>query len=263
MTLILHCGGKPATFEDICSIPVPPSTATYRGVPHGDITRLVIDRVKKETGLLPTEMQFGLNRDGAQMFGVLKYEDTFAGSNYGMMYGLRNSYDKSLSIGIAHGISVLVCDNLAIHGSRFSVLRKHTGNCWDDVIQMVVRAAMDTEVHTRRMGQWLDALKDTSMDLGRGYEILGLATGQGLLAMNQFSRALQEWRSIETKPEYRHSEFRDTGYALYQAFTEGLKQGAVDRKLDAYCGVSQLFEELHLAPTLDGDVVDAEFERMN
>ena len=151
--MMLHCGGMPATFEDICQIEPPEATATYRPVLHGDLVRLVEDEMHARFRLKNPVKQFGLNREGKQMFGSLTYNlnestevdlSAFAGSSsydmfdsYGFSIVMRNAYDKSMSVGLAGGTKTFICDNMAITGNSFRVMRRHTKNVWEDVVLMV------------------------------------------------------------------------------------------------------------------------------
>ncbi len=46
MSLLLHCGGKPATYEDIAAIPTPDRTATYTPVPYTRLINLVREEIR-------------------------------------------------------------------------------------------------------------------------------------------------------------------------------------------------------------------------
>ncbi|MBT6052993.1 MAG: hypothetical protein HOG49_39840, partial [Candidatus Scalindua sp.] len=114
--LLLHKGGEYCTLNDLRDVPLPPETRTYRPVSHYDLAK---NLAEVSGGLLRGfEMQgaqYGMVRDGAQMFGVHTYKNGISGS-MGLSVGFRNSYDKSMSVGIAIGASVFVCDNLALTG---------------------------------------------------------------------------------------------------------------------------------------------------
>ncbi|MBT5427684.1 MAG: hypothetical protein HOK84_15885, partial [Bacteroidetes bacterium] len=114
--LLLHRGGEQCTLDDLRSVPLPPETRTYQPVSHYDLAK---NLAEVSGGLLRGYQlqgaQYGLARDGAQLFGVHTYKNGISGS-MGLSVGFRNSYDKSMSVGIAIGASVFVCDNLALTG---------------------------------------------------------------------------------------------------------------------------------------------------
>jgi predicted SpoU family rRNA methylase len=70
------------------------------------------------------------------MFAVLTYSNGVE-EDMGLSIGIRNSYDKSMSIGVALGARVFVCDNLAISG-EIRIVRKHTAGVWKAIEDMAI-----------------------------------------------------------------------------------------------------------------------------
>jgi len=107
MGLLLHCGGKHATLNELANVPLPVETHSYKPVSHYD---LAINLAEVAGSLLNghalSSSKYGLARDGNQLFGV----HTFANGSdeLGLSIGFRNSYDKSMSVGIAIGATVFV-----------------------------------------------------------------------------------------------------------------------------------------------------------
>ena len=243
--MLLHCGGLPATFEEIASVEVPNSTHTYRPVPHADIVRLIEQEMEARFRITKPERQFALNRQGQQLFGTLKYNLGTQGdldlsafttethgsisvkelNKYGFTIAFRNAYDKSMSIGLAGGTSTFVCDNLCFSGDGYVEMRKH---------------------------------HDITQD--RGYEISGLARGHGVLTPTQGNTALLDWDHTNRgwtevtnngdKVPHPFAEESNNAYGLYNTFTHALKLGHVGRKIDEYMGVSDMFEDLGLASSI-------------
>lgn len=282
MSLMLHCGGLPATFEELCSVEVPPATDTYRPVPHGDLVRLVEEEMTTRFRLPKPERSFGLNREGQQMFGVLKYNlaesqhdvdlSAFLGDlkpsigafrKYGLSIGLRNAYDYSMRVGIAGGTSCFVCDNLSFHGSCFTVMRKHTPKVWDDLVPMVMTNVKDMAAQYIKVVSFQENMKRHLVRVNEGYEIIGLARGTGVLTPSQSNVVFDEWQTLQKQAKlmeqgepvtHAFAADHDSAYGLYQSFTHGLKLGHIGRKIDQYTGASHLFEDLGLST----EVEDAE-----
>ena len=129
--MVLHCGAWEATPAQIEAVVVPDATDTYQPVAYMDL----VQNVRKAAKLFDLDeksSRFALNRDGAQMFGLLNYGPTNGNDDIGLSVALRNSYDNSLSVGIAAGSQVFVCDNLALSG-EWQKTRKHTKNAWEDL----------------------------------------------------------------------------------------------------------------------------------
>lgn len=237
--LMLHAGGKPASFEEICGIEIPQQTPTYTPVAHGDLVRLVEDRAERLLGVKPLERAFGLARDGAQLFGCLKYPSPIVGKGEGISIGLRNSYDGSLSVGVALGLCVFVCDNLAFsaHDGAVQVVRKHTGNVMGSIHKAASLALLDWEEKYRSLVGEMDALRLVPCDLRAGYQVLGVAYGEGILTPQLASVAFREWRA----PSFEAWKDERTLFGVYQATTHALKEAAPSRAVSHYTGAHQLF----------------------
>jgi hypothetical protein len=122
MSLMLHAGAKPVSYDDLRAVPIPAATDTHIPVPHHEIVELV----RYTLGFYQHEIAdetFGVTEDGSRFFGLMTLRSPYG--DYGDVVGLRNSHDKSFPIGIAFGSRVFVCDNLAFIGEHV-IRRKHT-----------------------------------------------------------------------------------------------------------------------------------------
>src|SRR5689334_18651917 len=106
--LLVHAGGRIVTAVDLAAVPVPEPTASYHPVPYGRFIEEVELHVPR-FGLTVQSREFGLARDGAQMFGALTCVNGHH-EDYGLAIGLRNSYDRSLAVGLVAGSHVFCCD---------------------------------------------------------------------------------------------------------------------------------------------------------
>ena len=106
--LILHCGGKPADIEDLRKVPLPQETKSYKPLGHyalvltlGEVADKFLKDYEFDKGI------YALSKDGQRMFGLHTYGAET--SDLSLAIGFRNSYNKSMSIGIAIGASVMIC----------------------------------------------------------------------------------------------------------------------------------------------------------
>ena len=225
--LIMHAGGEETTRSIVEAVPVPESTASYKPVPYAAAIELMHYEAKRPLGLDVRAEQYGLNKAGDQMFALLTLDT--GNAEHGLSIGLRQSYNKTLALGVAIGAQVFVCDNLAFSGSEFKVVRKNTVNVYEDF-----RALLRTQIagalpSYRSLESGFDAMRETSITLERGYAVLGVMVGRELLTPNQASVAFGDWRTP------RHAEFGDRNvWGLYNAVTEGLKKGGAGRVLDRH-----------------------------
>jgi len=216
MGLLLHCGGKNASLNDLNCVPLPKETDTYKPVSHYD---LALNLGEVAGGLLNgyalSDSRFGLARDGKQMFGIHTYQN--GSDEMGLSIGFRNSYDKSMSVGLAIGASVFVCDNLALHGEVLKI-RKHTTNVMADLEMMIITGVLRARTNYGSVVQDAERMKEVDLVDDGAYRALGHLFGHKVLSPRQMPVALEEWRS----PSHPEFEAR-TLWSLYNAVTEALK----------------------------------------
>ena len=216
MSLLLHCGAESATVDQLAAIPLPEETKSYKPVGHAELANMLGSMA---TNLLPefelVNTQFGLARDGAQMFGVHTFQN--GDSALGLSIGFRNSYDRSLSVGIAVGASVFVCDNLMLTGD-ITVLRKHTTNVHDDIDGLALSAIYKSRRAFNQIKQDAELMKQVAMSDDEAFRMLGFIYGRGIVNPRQIPVVKKEWL------EPSHDAFEDRNlWSFYNAVTESLK----------------------------------------
>lgn len=101
--LMLHAGGWSASLADIEDVEIPEPTNSYMPVPYGRL----VEEVKLQLprfGLHLSREEYGLAREGRQLFGVLSCRNGKPETDYCLAIGLRSSYDRSLSVGLVAGV---------------------------------------------------------------------------------------------------------------------------------------------------------------
>ena len=231
MSLLLHCGAESATVDQLAAIPLPEETKSYKPVGHAELANMLGSMA---SNLLPefelVNTQFGLARDGAQMFGVHTFQN--GDSALGLSIGFRNSYDRSLSVGIAVGASVFVCDNLMLTGD-ITVLRKHTANVHDDIDGLALTSIYKSRTAFHQIKQDAKLMKEIPLSDDDAYRNIGLLYGNGILTPRQIPVVKNEWLN----PSHEDFEGRDV-WSFYNACTEGLKtsppQSIMERHLSLH-----------------------------
>ncbi|UOQ96611.1 DUF932 domain-containing protein [Hymenobacter sp. 5317J-9] len=153
----------------ILSAAVPASTKTYSPLSHLDLINAVKEQLDK-CGLQVKDERYQENRKGQQMFGHL----TVAGHNgeQDMCLGFRNSYDKSMQVGVVGGSRVIVCSNLMFAGD-FKALAMHNGNLVQELNTMLGKAADRLEEHYRKLQLDSEKMKQVEVNPRLIHEILG------------------------------------------------------------------------------------------
>ena len=107
MGLCMSGGGQFVDRNEVALVETPTGTESWHPVPHIEVIEAVSQVVKAHDWTI-TEEQFGLAREGQKLFGVMKINKS-SSSDWVRCIGLRNSHDKSFSVGLSAGISVMVC----------------------------------------------------------------------------------------------------------------------------------------------------------
>jgi phytoene dehydrogenase-like protein len=94
-----------------------------------------------------------------RMFGFLEIND--GTSDVGFAIGVRNSHDKTFSLGLTVGYRVFVCDNLAFHGDFTPVTRKHTKHF--DPVEVIDVAVGKMQRHFEPMKRDIDVWQNHSL----------------------------------------------------------------------------------------------------
>jgi len=203
--------------DDLRNIPLPEETDTYKPVSHYDLAMNLADvssDLLKEHTL--DSSQFGLARQGKQMFGIHTYSQS-GDASIGLSIGFRNSYDKSMSVGIAIGATVFVCDNLALTGD-IAVMRKHTTNVWKDLEELIITTIYKSQHNFHRILEDAGYMMANYLDNNDAFRMIGLLYGKGILLPRQLPVVKKEW----LKPTYEQFQSRNV-WSFYNACTEAMK----------------------------------------
>ena len=236
MSLLLHCGSESATLDELASIPLPKETRTYKPVAHADLVNMLSSMA---VNLLPeyefVNTQLGLARDGQKMFGVHTFKNGHA--DLGLSIGFRNSYDRSLSIGIVTGSSVFVCDNLMLSGD-LTILRKHTSKVVSDIETLALSAIFKSRANFNQIKQHVSIMQQIPMSDDEAYRMLGLIYGRGIITPRQIPVVKKEWLTPS------HDDFEDRNvWSFYNAVTESLKSSPPQSIMERHLAIhKQLME---------------------
>jgi len=223
---LITCGGKVMSIDELADIVLPDKTNTYQPVPHYELVQTIRETSKELLRRECVEEHYCTTREGQRMFGLQTFGN--GDEELGFSVAFRNSYDKSMSIGIALGFKVFICSNLAIAG-EIKILRKHTKRVYDDIDQILVHTLFRKGPEIEgRFKENVKALKSSIMDRMAGFEFLGRAFGQNILSPRQMSIAANEWE-FQLKRETPADAWQ-----LYNSCTMALKSTPPNRIMEAH-----------------------------
>ena len=107
--MLMHSNSNLITFAQAASIELPQVTRSYHPVPNAYVINTVVDSIKGQ-GLVLKDLELSASTDGQRLFGCAKIKHD--NDEIAPAICFRNSYDKSMSVGLASGAKVFVCDNL-------------------------------------------------------------------------------------------------------------------------------------------------------
>ena len=232
MGLCMSGGGQIVDRQTVSMVETPSGTESWKPVPHIEVIDAVTEVVKAHHWEI-TEEQYGLAREGQKLFGVMKINKT-SSSDWTRCIGLRNSHDKSFSVGLTAGISVMVCSNMAFGGTTI-IKRRHTSRI--ELAQLVDIAVNELENEFLILETVCEDLKVQSLkndDEARSRIVRAAEIG----AINS-SDILPVFREFKNPS---HEEFAEpTRWSLLNAFTETIKKYTPQRVDYSYSALNRCF----------------------
>ena len=223
--------GKYVGRNEIAVVPTPTGTTSWKPVPHMDVIDAVTEAVKAKNWQILDE-QYGLARDGQRMFGVMRINRS-SSSEWSRCIGIRNSHDQSLSVGLAAGISVMCCSNLAFGGAMV-LKRRHTSRI--ELGNLVLTAVDELEMEFLNLETVSEDLKLHEVRADEARAVIVRAAEVGAVNSCDIVPIFREFQ----KP--RHEEFAEpTRWSLLNAFTEHAKKYSPGRADVCYRGITRLF----------------------
>lgn len=216
--------------EIIQNAAVPTKTRTYSPISHMNL----IDEVKEyldKSGLKIKSEIYAENREGKQMFGNFTVT---ADEQMDLNIGFRNSYDRSMQMGLVAGTRVIVCSNLMFKGD-FKTMMMHRGDISKEVTGQVEAAVQSLESNYQAIRKDSDKLQSVKVDKSKTAEIVG----EMLLFENLITSTQLKIMKNELVLKENFSD--ETMWDIYNHTTEALKTSPVNSIIDNHINVHQYF----------------------
>lgn len=214
--MLMHKGGELITRDQLDLIPMPEPTESYVPVSHyhlADKFLTISQDILRDYVLIGEN--YGVARRGNQLFAVLKFKSEK--SDMGLSIAFRNSYDRSMAIGMAIGATVFICDNLALSG-EIVVMKKHTKNVWTELEETAIATIYKSQKNYEQIAADAEAFKALPMENTEAFQLMGVLFGNNIISPRQMTVLKSEW----LRPSFE--EFRPRNlWSFYNAGTESLK----------------------------------------
>ena len=226
------CEGKFVDRNAVALVETPEKTESWKPVPHIEVIDAVTEVVKAHHWQI-TEERFGLAREGQKLFGVMNINKS-SSSDWTRCIGLRNSHDKSFSVGLSAGISVMVCSNMAFGGTTV-IKRRHTSRIeLTELVDIAVNELENEFLMLERVCEDLKVQYIPNDDEARSRIVRAAELG----AINS-SDILPVFREFKHP---QHEEFTEpTRWSLLNAFTETIKKYTPQRVDHSYIALNRAF----------------------
>ena len=223
--------GKYVGRNEIATVPTPTGTTSWKPVPHMDVIDAVTEAVKAKNWQILDE-QYGLAREGQRMFGVMRINNS-SSPEWSRCIGIRNSHDQSLSVGLAAGISVMCCSNLAFGGAMV-LKRRHTSRI--ELGNLVLTAVDELEMEFLNLETVSEDLKLHEVRADEARAVIVRAAEVGAVNSCDIVPIFREFQNPS------HEEFTEpTRWSLLNAFTEHAKKYSPGRADICHRGLTRLF----------------------
>ena len=169
--LMLHAGANRIGRQDLLSLPSPASTETHTVIPHAILVESTLEALSYRRIEIVKD-EYGISKDGMKMFGVLTLNVNGPSGDIALVLGLRNSHDKTFSLGMVAGFRVFVCDNLAFRGEFFALTKKHSKNLLQHFADSVAIGVDRVQRQFAPITQKIDAWKGFTLPDIRAKEII-------------------------------------------------------------------------------------------
>lgn len=214
--ILLHRGGTLVTRQELDLIAMPEETESYVPVSHYHLADKFLS-VSQDllTDFILVGERYAIARQGQQLFALLNFKRDH--SEIGLSVAFRNSYDRSMSVGLAIGASVFICDNLALHG-EIAVMKKHTKSVWNSLEDLAITTLYKAQRNFEKVVTDSERLKAMPVSDQEAFALMGVLYGHDVVSPRQLPVVKEEW----LRPS--HGEFNERNrWSFFNAVTEALK----------------------------------------
>lgn len=208
--LIAHCGAKIIERSALQFLETPPAIGRFKPVAHA----MLVDALHEELtarGLVVARERYAIQHEGHRLFGALDLEARDSSAPLTRALGLRTANDKSLSLQIAIGLRVFVCDNMAFSGDLIALKRRHTSGL--DLPLELQRALDRYEQGIIALEADVDRMQTIEMTQTAEKTWIYDVFAQKILPVTHFNRVVDTYYNV-TAQRYGH-----TLWALHNAVT--------------------------------------------
>jgi hypothetical protein len=190
MTLMLHAGAEPVTYDALRTLTTPEATPTHVPIPHVR----VVDMLRHTLAFYGHEVieeNFGVTPDGLRFFGLLSLRSSYG--HYEDTVALRNSHDKKFPVGIGFGGRVFCCDNLSFIADHV-IRRKHTANAKRDLPGLIGELVEPLALARERQQRTFLRYQETPLSDAEADHAILIMYREGIITVQRIAEVLGQWQ---------------------------------------------------------------------
>ena len=233
---VIKQGIQFVTREVLESVPIPNATGTFQPISHSLIADMILEIGENSLiGCSFKEEQFLISRFGQQVIGFLIFD--FGNNSEKLCIAYRNSYDKSISLGICAGVYNYDWDSFAFKGKV--IFMKHTYNLLFSVNERLIVSVYHAIRRFSELVEDLRRFKYLKLNDNDAFKLFGLLYGNNLLSPRQFSNAVNCWKDLA-----KDSKVDLSLYNFYAVCSRAIKNTQALIFLDNYTGLHSKLTEV-------------------
>jgi hypothetical protein len=218
---------------ELLAIPVPAKTLSYSPISHGEI----IEGIKEQLDIKGFKIKttnYHANHEGTKLIGYYGIEHT--DSELGIMIAFRNSYNKTMSAGLAIGGQVWICSNGIVSGD-ISLIRKHTGAAISVVKNKIIDSINEFDISFNSIIADRNLMKERDITKKTCSELLGrMYIEEKMITSTQLD-------IIKNELYYSKDFTNDTVWDFYNNITESLKTSTLNNYLGDHVKVHNFIKK--------------------
>lgn len=203
--------------EALIAEPLPAKTESYTPIANELIINTMLEYARNNNLELRKE-DYRMTGDHQAVIGY--YDFTGPDDDLGFRVAFRNSYNKSMSFGVAFGANVWICSNGMISG-EITAKRKHTGDSDEDAYNYINEGFVRMIGEYRNLLELRDSLKDKGCNFNKVSYLLGYLLMNGFITTQQFNIIKYQLYKSDNFNHIDQAGF--TAWDLYNHCTEALK----------------------------------------
>lgn len=236
--LLVHAGASRVGRQDLRELPTPAATETHKPIPHAELVESIIESLSYRQ-LQVVRDEYAVTPDGMRLFGFIQVNVEENGIQ--LAIGVRNSHDKSFSLGLVAGYRVFVCDNLAFHGAFAAITRKkHTKNV--DLVEVVGLGVDRVQRHFQKTLLDVNAWRGFELSDVRAKSIIYDAfIGHGVDCPQHLGKVVHRNYFAPNLPDFEPRNM----WSLSNAFTGAFKELEPVRQMEAAASLQPFLGQYH------------------